>query len=84
MARVKKTRLHGPEPAGQAATESSTSGATADGGQTQRIVLRRNIRGRRGGLKDMPQMPLDILIEVRTRYMPLNYHVAHHTRNICR
>ena len=28
-------------------------------------VARRNVRGRRGGLKDMPGMPLDILIEVR-------------------
>lgn len=25
---------------------------------------RRNLRGRRGGLKDMPSMPLDILMEV--------------------
>ena len=25
----------------------------------------RNVRGRRGGLKDMPNMPLDILFEVR-------------------
>ena len=29
-------------------------------------VARRNVRGRRGGLKDMPGMPLDILIEVRS------------------
>ena len=27
-------------------------------------AVRRNVRGRRGGLKDMPGMPLDILIEV--------------------
>ena len=26
---------------------------------------RRNLRGKRGGLKDMPSMPLDILQEVR-------------------
>ncbi|RPD79997.1 hypothetical protein L226DRAFT_608974 [Lentinus tigrinus ALCF2SS1-7] len=27
-------------------------------------AVRRNVRGRRGGLKDMPGMPLDILIEI--------------------
>ncbi len=27
-------------------------------------TVRRNLRGRRGGLRDMPNMPLDVLIEV--------------------
>ena len=31
--------------------------------------VRRHLRGRRGGLKDMPEMPLDILFEVRSCIM---------------
>ena len=34
---------------------------------------RRNLRGKRGGLKDMPSMPLDILMEVRKRIRVLSY-----------
>ncbi|RDX56849.1 hypothetical protein OH76DRAFT_1395991 [Lentinus brumalis] len=33
-------------------------------GESAAQIARRNIRGRRGGLKDMPGMPLDILIEI--------------------
>ena len=29
------------------------------------VGRRRNVRGRKGGLKDMPNMPFDILLEVR-------------------
>ncbi|PIL35919.1 hypothetical protein GSI_01579 [Ganoderma sinense ZZ0214-1] len=68
MPRAKKARLSEPIPAPEASSGSTTSGATAaadhDGGQTKRALARRNIRGRRGGLKDMPNMPLDILIEI--------------------
>ena len=28
---------------------------------------RRNLRGKRGGLKNMPSMPLDVLMEVRAQ-----------------
>ncbi|KAI0744138.1 hypothetical protein C8Q80DRAFT_1185250 [Daedaleopsis nitida] len=45
------------------AAESSTDGATAVA-QGQRATTRRNLRGKKGGLKDMPGMPLDILIEI--------------------
>ncbi|KAI1795643.1 hypothetical protein LXA43DRAFT_730736 [Ganoderma leucocontextum] len=65
MARAKRARLVEPEPAPETGAESSTSGgATADGTQAKQTPARRNIRGRRGGLKDMPNMPLDILIEI--------------------
>ncbi len=69
MARAKRARLSDPEPAPETGAESSSSGATVDGGQAKQTPARRNIRGRRGGLKDMPNMPLDILIEVRVLYI---------------
>ncbi|KAI0645556.1 hypothetical protein C8Q79DRAFT_910119 [Trametes meyenii] len=49
-------------PAGEAevAHGSSTSGNP----RSNHARTRRNVRGRRGGLKDMPGMPLDILIEI--------------------
>ena len=67
MPRAKKARLSKRISTPQSDIEGSTSGATADcpeNTQATRAPVRRNIRGRRGGLKDMPNMPLDILIEV--------------------
>ncbi|KAI0807304.1 hypothetical protein C8Q74DRAFT_1226973 [Fomes fomentarius] len=50
------------------------------GGQVESVVgtsitahdntVRRNLRGRRGGLRDMPNMPLDVLIEIFTVMHP--------------
>ena len=71
MPRAKRARVSEPEPIPETGAEGTTSGATAadhDGGQAKRAPARRNVRGRRGGLKDMPNMPLDILIEVRFKY----------------
>ncbi|KAI0705067.1 hypothetical protein C8T65DRAFT_830619 [Cerioporus squamosus] len=42
-------------------SSSSKTPATAKGGTATRG---RNVRGRRGGLQDMPKMPLDILFEI--------------------
>ena len=71
MPRAKRARVSEPEPIPETGAEGTTSSATAadhDSGQAKRAPARRNVRGRRGGLKDMPNMPLDILIEVRFRY----------------
>lgn len=35
------------------------------------VVVRRGLRGRRGGLRDMPNMPLDILVEVRLSFITI-------------
>ena len=44
---------------------ASASKAPAKGNRHATSVARsRNIRGRRGGLQDMPKMPLDVLFEV--------------------
>ncbi|KAI0374176.1 hypothetical protein BV20DRAFT_988540 [Pilatotrama ljubarskyi] len=51
-------------PADSAAAATSTSASVVEKAPTNRTPARRNIRGRRGGLKDMPNMPLDILIEI--------------------
>ncbi|KAL1942082.1 hypothetical protein VTO73DRAFT_6612 [Trametes versicolor] len=51
-------------PPGQAAESTIEGPATTDAGPSNRNPPRRAIRGRRGGLKDMPNMPLDILIEI--------------------
>lgn len=45
----------------------TTSDADKEGHVSTK-TRRRHVRGRRGGLRDMPQMPLDILFEVCTLY----------------
>ncbi|KAI0748050.1 hypothetical protein C8Q80DRAFT_1169806 [Daedaleopsis nitida] len=48
-----------------AVTTASQDAGPSTGAKPARTgAVRRNIRGRRGGLKDMPNMPLDILMEI--------------------
>lgn len=46
-------------------TYTTSTSATGLAGTLVQVPTRRYLRGRLGGLKDMPDMPLDILIEVR-------------------
>ncbi|KAI0355612.1 hypothetical protein OH77DRAFT_1454044 [Trametes cingulata] len=62
--RARKGAALADTAADPAATASGSNGAAAEKATTGRTPGRRNIRGRRGGLKDMPNMPLDILIEI--------------------
>ncbi|KAI0675149.1 hypothetical protein C8Q78DRAFT_1010751 [Trametes maxima] len=48
----------------------SSNAQLAEGPNLHRAPAHRAIRGRRGGLKDMPKMPLDILIEIFSRMHP--------------
>lgn len=51
-----------------AITVGHTSGvAQAPAGENDR----RHLRGKKGGLRDMPTMPLDILLEVHSRMLSL-------------
>ena len=59
------------------AKSKSTSNAGLSKPTTDTASRPKTIRGRRGGLKDMPNMPLDVLLEVRvifcvTKYRNLN------------
>ena len=55
------------EPTSSSAMKTYTTSTSATGlaGTLVQVPTRRYLRGRLGGLKDMPDMPLDILIEVR-------------------
>lgn len=57
---AKRTRKLGGRDAAQQST-ASKEGASRS----------RTVRGRKGGLKDMPAMPLDILLEVKACLLPL-------------
>ncbi|KAI0072231.1 hypothetical protein K474DRAFT_420107 [Panus rudis PR-1116 ss-1] len=49
--------------------KAPTSGETVSNGST---AARRNVRGRRGGLQDLPKMPLDILLEIFSHVHPMD------------
>ncbi|KAI0675150.1 hypothetical protein C8Q78DRAFT_1162389 [Trametes maxima] len=51
-------------PAGETEVPVAHGRLTSGDPRPSHAHARRNIRGRRGGLKDMPGMPLDILIEI--------------------
>lgn len=51
--------------------DHTTTGSSGEGvaGPSAPRAPRGAVRGRRGGLKDMPNMPIDILLEVRAMYI---------------
>ncbi|KAI0077451.1 hypothetical protein K474DRAFT_1661710 [Panus rudis PR-1116 ss-1] len=50
-------------------TEASTAATT---GTSRATASRRQVRGKRGGLQDLPNMPLDIIFEVFKHLQPLD------------
>ena len=65
-----------PKRSGVAATASLEASSAADDAGApippSANPSKKAVRGRRGGLKDMPQMPLDILMEVISSFFWLS------------